>query len=64
MISYECLFKLNKNFKRAKSHFIFYDQTQNESVNRNVEISLVYSCVIFYTIFSIESITTFYIFTR
>ena len=41
MISYECLFKLNKNLKRAKSHLVLYDQTQNESANRTVEISLV-----------------------
>ena len=41
MISYECLFKLNKNIKRTKSNLVLYDQTQNETVNRTVEISLV-----------------------
>ena len=41
MISDECLFKLNKNFKRAKKHLVLYDQTQGESVNRTVEILLV-----------------------
>ena len=41
MISDECLFKLNKNLKRAKNHLVLYDQTQSESVNRTEEISLV-----------------------
>ena len=64
MISYEYLFKLNKNIKRTKSNLVLYDQTQNETVNRTVEISLVQSCVIFYTIFGIEPLTTFYIFSH
>ena len=52
MISYECLFKLSKNFKSAKSHLIFYDQTQNESVNRIVEIFI--SLVLCYFLYNIR----------